>query len=140
MWNCPTTYQEYLKQNYDAQFLKSFNDLLNSNNEEAAASEAITFNWLRQNELNPKVNEDKAKGGADFICTYGENYNFIVEVTCIGQEELYKATGLSSIPRPTSVYKLPTSSVRQRVSGKTPQLSKYEIPTVLAITTFHGQA
>ncbi len=133
-------YQNHLEQNYDAQLLKSFNNLLTKDNEEAAASQAIIFNWLRQNELNPKVKEHISEGGADFICTYGENYAFIVEVTCIGQEALYKATGLSSIPRSTSVYKLPTHLIRQKVSGKTPQLSKYNIPTVLAITSFHGQA
>jgi hypothetical protein len=133
-------YQKHLEQNYNFQYQKSFNDLLYKNNEEAAISEAIVFNWLCQNNFNPQIQEDKSKGGADFICNYSRHYKFVVEVTCLGREELTKATGLHINPGQYSSPKTPVEMFRRRVSSKAAQLASYEMPRVLVITSLHDGA
>lgn len=131
-------YQEYLKLNCSEQHQKSFNDLLTKNHEEAAISEAVVFNWLCQNNLNPGVEENKSTGGMDFICSYNKKDEFVVEVTCLKREELAMSTGLSV--KKFGGFRMPTKEIRTRISNKAKKLSGYEMPRVLAITSLHDAA
>ncbi len=131
-------YQEQLKSNYNEQHQKRFNNLLTKSNEEGAISEAVIFNWLCQNNLNPEIKEDVSEGGTDFLCSYNQKYNFTVEVTCLKREELAKSTGLCF--QKFGGFKMPTKQIRTKISNKTKQLSGEKIPSVLAVTSLHDAA
>lgn len=133
-------YQKHLELNYDKNYQKKFDDLLTKDNEEAAISEAIVFNWLCQSEVNPKVKEDKSTGGTDFVCSYSPQYQFIVEVTCFGKKALTKATGCHELPVTNLAYKLPTSQLRTKIGSKADQVSPYKMPSILIITSLHQNA
>lgn len=136
--NIVTDYQEHIKENYNKNFQKKFNDLFTKNNEEAAISEAIIFNWLCQNNLNPEIKESKSNGGADFLCNYGKSYQFIVEVSCLTKDALTKGTGLRE---EGNMALTPASAMlRKKISSKVKQISPYQMPRVLAITSLHVNA
>lgn len=141
--NIVNDYQDYLKKSCSESLQKRFNNEFTRGNKEGAISEAVTFLWLKQLKLNPRVEEDSSIGGADFICTYKKNYDFIVEVTCLGVEALEnKSLGKEIIKTPGErikegqhlMIKLPLSSIRNKVRDKDKNLSKYSLPTVLVIT------
>ena len=90
-------YEKYLSDKHGSQELKRFTDRY-KNNEEAAISEAIIFNWLNYCKFNPELADDMSTGGADFICSPNQKSRFVVEVTCLGRQALTEATGLHMIP------------------------------------------
>lgn len=110
-------------------------------NDEAAVAEAVVFSWLCSIDLNPKYNEDDlGKGGADFTCKPPSFPAFVVEATSLGSGPLSNQT---SWPNQVKIgvqggpLSLPTDVLQSRVKQKVPQLSKYPMPRVLAILSFH---
>ena len=64
--NILTAFKSYIDDNYGKAYLKKFNDR-ERDNPEAAASEALVFNWLYGHAQNPALNDDLSTGGLDFI-------------------------------------------------------------------------
>jgi hypothetical protein len=142
-------YQNHLKQHCTIQLQTRFDNEFTKGNPEGAISEAVIFMWLSQINLNPEVKENENDGGPDFICKHN-NGEFIVEVTCFGKKALEDATLgkeelISSMERirdgESLTYKLPLTSIKSKLSSqKKRQLSRYNMPRVLAITSLHEWA
>lgn len=130
------SYRSHLKQKYGIGALRKY-EYLYDNNREAGVSEAIIFNWLCDMKQNPALLEDLSEGGADFICNQGKDSSFVVEVTCIGGQALLDKTGCHMLPGQLMALVSLTTSLRNRVARKTSQLSDYEMPRVLIITSLH---
>ena len=113
--------------------------LKNDQSSEGARAEAIVFSFLRSSFRTVKIAEDISSGGVDFHCISNQ-VEFVVEVTCLGTEAVANQSGIkNSIPKGGSAgsFGMITRMLRTRVSGKTNQLSGYQIPRILAITTEH---
>jgi hypothetical protein len=118
--------------------LKAFIDRYNAD-PEPARGEAVVFTWLSNIGLDPAVNEVPGTGGMDFLCRPPSGKDFFVEVTCIGNEAMAEQTGLP-LELENGVggaYGLGTEMLKQRVGAKMEQLSKGNLPRVLAITSEH---
>lgn len=118
--------------------LKSFVDRYNED-PEPVRGEAVVFTWLSNIGMNPTVNEVPGTGGMDFLCQPPSGKDFLVEVTCIGNEAMAEETHLP-LELENGVggaYGLPTEMLRQRVGAKMEQLSKAKLPRILAITSDH---
>lgn len=134
-----SSYQKHLGDKYGDPALKRFNRLYASN-EEAAISEAVVFNWLYRDRRSPEIKEDQTTGGVDFICKPDSYNQFVVEVTCLGRQAFTNATGCHMHPGQPMSLGSPTRILWQRVNDKARQLSGYEMPRVLAITSLHDGA
>jgi hypothetical protein len=131
------TYKEFLMVKYPSHF-RPFCRRLNSKPESAKA-EAVTFSLFRSVTEDVKVAEDVATGGADFLCLV-DNTDFIVEVTCLEGEAVAGQSGWpNEVPKGASAgsFGMITHMLRTKASKKAPQLSCYQMPRVLAITSEH---
>jgi hypothetical protein len=123
----PSHYQNYCKR-------------LNENNE-AAKAEAILFSFLRNTVDRITLAEDVSTGGVDFLCISNQN-QFMVEVTSLEAESVASQSGWpnSIINGAAGSFGMITHMLRTKVSSKTAQLSGYDMPRLLAITTEHVAA
>lgn len=137
------SYRNYLLHhqtlNPKQQALKRFDQRM-SCHAEAARAEAITFEYLRHNQLNPRILEDAGTGGVDFECEFWKD-RFVVEVTAFGDAAV---TAGSGVPEDIDDFgggylnmQAMTKMLRSRASNKSAQLSGYDRPRVLVIASQH---
>jgi hypothetical protein len=110
-----------------------------SNNSESAKAEAVTFSLLRHTMDDIKLAEDVSTGGADFLCT-SDQIQFIAEVTCLEAESVGAQSGWpNQVPQDGAAgwFGMITHMLRTKASSKTAQLSGYDMPRVLVITSEH---
>jgi len=111
------------------------------NNPESAKAEAVTFSILRSSFDDVKLAEDISTGGADFFCS-SNDVNLIIEVTCLEAESVAIQSGWKNRvpPDPNKTafsFGMITHMLRRKVSSKAAQLSGYNIPRILIITSEH---
>lgn len=121
--------------------VKSYNDLLNDKPKSAKA-EAVSFSFLDDKVDEVCVEEVTEKGGVDFRCQidYSE---FVAEITYLKAENVAGASGVKNeIPTESSVgsHRRITHLLRSKVSSKTKQMSGYDCPRILIITSDHVAA
>lgn len=105
---------------------------------EAARAEAVTFSWLRQQDLRPRPGEVIGQGGVDFLCTPDRKPAFAVEVTCLLTTTVSSASGLqhAAAPAVRSFSQITTKLLKEAIN-KAPQLADYQMPRVLVLATEH---
>jgi hypothetical protein len=93
---------------------------------QAARSEAVMFNILRQNRLNPRPAEIVGQGGVDFICEPTRKQPVVVEVTTLLIENVTKASGLQHpMPHGPGSFGLITTKLLHEAINKAPQMADY---------------
>lgn len=135
-------YRSHLAGDVGKKLLKRF-DLRLKTAPGAARAEAITFDFLIGERLEPKVLEDASTGGADFECvSYGER--FVVEVTALGDDAVTKSSGISDDLSGARAQYVDLNAMllqlRSRVSGKVKQVRSYALPAVVVIASAHPAA
>lgn len=131
------SYKYFLEVKYPHHY-KSYCTRL-KNKPESAKAEAVTFSILRSNFDDVKLAEDISTGGADFFCS-SNDVKFIVEVTCIETESVATQSGWQNEVPPNEnafSFGMITHMLRRKASAKVPQLSGYNIPRILIITSEH---
>lgn len=133
------SYKCFLEVKYPTHY-KSYCTRL-KNKPESAKAEAVTFSILRSNFNDVKLAEDIRTGGADFICS-SNDVTFIVEVTCIETESVVTQSSWKNkvphTPNKTAFsFGMITHMLRTKVSSKAAQLSGYNLPRILIITSEH---
>lgn len=134
------SYKDFLKVKYPSHYTLFCNRL--DSKPESAKAEAVTFSLFRSVVEDVKIAEDVVTGGADFLCS-AENVEFIVEVTCLEGEAVAAQSGWpNGVPEDGTggSFGMITHMLRTKASGKGFQLSGYEMPRVLAITSEHVAA
>lgn len=109
-----------------------------SNALESAKAEAIIFSLLNTMD-DVRLAEDVSTGGADFLCI-ADQIQFVAEVTCLETESVAAQSGWSNeVPQDGAAgwFGMITHKLRTKVSSKTAQLSDYNMPRLLAITSEH---
>ena len=133
-------YENVLNVNYP-EHVKRFRKQLRAEPESARA-EAVVFSFLKENTTDVKVEEHLVKGGVDFRCQKDDS-EFVVEVTCLTRESVSCASGLSDeVPQPRTVgsYERIPQRLMQEAVNKASQMSGYNCPRVLIITSEHLHA
>lgn len=135
-------YYRYLSRNADlashfVQFKKRLAD-----DPKAAEAEAVVFSLLRAEKLSPGLFEDVSTGGPDFRCTPQASGQFLVEVTSMDSNVVAHRSGLPAriTGSRAGAYGLITDRLLSEAKNKAPQLGRYKLPGVLAITTDHDFA
>jgi hypothetical protein len=126
--------------------LKSFQDRRRAD-PEAAMAEAIVFGMLQQLRLNPTIADEPGIGGGDFLCKYrpiifGDNgsWPLIVEATTLEPTAVERNSGWrNEVPDAITggPFSMITERITARASSKVRQLSRHEMPRVLAIVSSH---
>ena len=126
--------------------LKSFQDRRRAA-PEAAMAEAIVFGMLQQLRLNPTIADEPGIGGGDFLCKYrpiifGDNgsWPLIVEATTLEPTAVERNSGWrNEVPDAITggPFSMITERITARASSKVRQLSRHEMPRVLAIVSSH---
>ena len=111
------------------------------NNPESAKAEAIVFSLMRSNFDKVTLSEDISTGGADFLCI-SKGIEFIVEVSCVEAESVAAQSGLDEVPKNVSSgwFGMITHTLRTKASSKAAQVSGYNVPRLLVITSEHISA
>ncbi len=112
---------------------------LERNRLQSARAEAVTYFFLRSNNLRVENFEDPGKGGVDFVCR-GNSAEFLVEVTTLDSESISTHSGVKNeIPKEieASGYEMINNLIFRKAINKTKQLSGLPFPRVLAIATEH---
>ena len=133
-------YKCFLSVNH-SKHIKPFHNRL-QNNPESARAEAVVFSFLVDNHADVQLEEDLAKGGVDFRCKINRT-EFVVEVTHLDSESVTHASGLpDEIPKTGSGrhYSMITPLLRKKASDKASQMSEYNCPRILVITSEHPHA
>lgn len=131
------SYKIYLEVKYPSHLQNFCNRLKNSS--EGAKAEAIMFSVLRSNCDSVELGEDISTGGVDFLCDI-EGSTFLVEVTCLEAEAVTIQSGIKNEILENgnaNWFGTITRMLRTKASSKASQVSGYNIPRVLAITTEH---
>lgn len=129
------SYQRYLQAQYPVHYQAFCNR--EHANPESTRAEAAVFAMLRTQRVDVSILEDPSGGGADFLCTSLDG-SFIVEVTSLTDEPVAEQSGLSHVPTEScSSFGFLTHMIRTRASKKAPQLSRSQMPRLLAVTTEH---
>jgi hypothetical protein len=113
-----------------------------NDNREAGKAEALVFSIFRNIVDDIKLAEDVSRGGVDFLCTSGQS-QFVVEVTCLEAESVATQSGWPNEVAQDGTsgwFGMITHILRTKISGKTAQLSGYDMPRLLAITSEHVAA
>jgi len=110
------------------------------NERDAAASEAVVYSYLKAKGFEVKIGEIVGRGGVDFLCT-SEQGNLAVEVSHISRDSISRKSTwddiIPEVPFASSFHPI-TDKVKSKASKKTSQMSGYEMPRALFITTFHS--
>ena len=133
-------YERFLNLNHP-DHIKRFHERLHDQPESARA-EAVVFSFLKENTTDVKVEEHLVKGGVDFRCEK-DGSEFVVEVTCLDRKSVTHASGLPDEAHKTGSgrhYSMITPLLRHKTSRKASQMSGYNCPTVLIITSEHSYA
>ncbi|MCY3741724.1 MAG: hypothetical protein OXH00_11950 [Candidatus Poribacteria bacterium] len=106
----------------------------------SAKAEAVLFSFFDTKVDDVCLEESTEKGGVDFRCKIDET-EFVAEVTHLESENVACASGLKNeIESRVSSYKSITHLLRSKVSSKTKQMSGYDCPRILVITSDHQAA
>ncbi|MGD0662052.1 MAG: hypothetical protein ABSD38_28680 [Syntrophorhabdales bacterium] len=130
-------YKDFLRVKYPSHYTLFCRRL--DNNPESARAEGVIFSLFRSLVEDVKIAEDVVTGGPDFLCL-SENAKFILEVTCLEGEAVAAQSGWpNGVPEDGvgGSFGMITHMLRTKVSEKTSQLSGYEMPRALAITSEH---
>lgn len=131
-------YQHVLNNEYPDR-VKSYEGLL-KDNPASAKAEAVLFSFLDTKVDDVCIEESTEKGGVDFRCKIGETES-VVEVTNLELENVACASGLKNeIESSVGTYKRITRLFRNKAFGKTKQMSGYDCPSILVITSDHQAA
>ena len=111
----------------------------NQRHPEAARAEAVVFSFFKQNGYDIRV-EETPLGGVDFrVLT--ENSEFVVEVTSIRQQTFTKKSGVPPTLTPGEGYHSDPYTIayqiREEAREKEAQMSGYNCPAILVITSEH---
>jgi hypothetical protein len=137
------SYKTFLQVKYPTQYTTYCNRL--TSNPEGARGEAIIFSLLRTSLLRfslfnneVMIAEDTTTGGADFLVTSGQS-KFITEVSCLQAGSVASQSGIKNEVKDGSCvwFGLITHKLRTKVSNKAPQVARYKMPRVIAITCEH---
>lgn len=131
-------YKQFLKDKYHQQ-LKLYL-ALEDNDPDAATFEAICYSILRSRGLSVNIAEQKLTGGPDFFCS-GNGWQFVAEATTINTTSMENKTGMEndqSYVEGGFYRAYPT--VWQKLNQKVRQLSKYKLPGILVIGSFHSES
>lgn len=132
---------------FDSQYLRNWEKLLNADYE-AALCEAAVRRLLQSHGVTVQPNEDLAGNGPtgaeqrpDFRCT-GPQGEFFVEVTCLQIATVVEKTDLPHPFQPgiAQNYGSLNDAIFEKCRKKTKQCSKVDLPTLLAVGTFHSHA
>ena len=138
--NLVENYKHFLNVNH-SEYIKPFHNRL-QNKPESARAEAVVFSFLREIYTDVQLEEDLAKGGVDFRCKT-DGTEFVVEVTCLDSESVTRASGLPDETPETGsgrYYSMITPLLRKKASDKAYQMSEYDCPRILVITSEHPHA
>lgn len=133
------SYKIFLEIKYRAHY-QSYCRRLNENTE-AGKAEAVMFSLLRNTVDQITLAEDVSTGGVDFLCISDQN-RFMVEVTSLEAESVATQSGCPNVIADGTGgwFGMITHMLRTKVSSKTSQLSGYDMPRLLAITSEHVAA
>ena len=109
---------------------------------EAARAEAVIFSFFKQNGYDIRVEETPYVGGVDFrVLT--ENSEFVVEVTSISQNTVTERSGVPTKLTSGEGYHSDryavANRIRQEAFDKAIQMSGYDCPVILVITSEHPE-
>ena len=133
-------YQHYLDSKCPDR-VKSYSNLLYKQ-PASAKTEAVLFSFFDTKVDEVCLEESSEKGGVDFRCKI-EYTEFVVEVTYLEAEAVARESGMKNeIPTESSVgsHRRITHLLRSKVSSKTKQMSGYDCPRILVITSDHQGA
>ncbi len=133
-------YKNFLEVNYP-NHVRSFCRRLRDQPESARA-EAVVYSFFEANHLDVQVEEDVGKGGVDFRCKTGKA-EFVTEVTGLDPESVTCKSGVPNELPETSFgyhYSMITNLLRAKASQKAFQMSRYNCPRILVITSEHAEA
>jgi len=133
------SYRVFLEIKYPTHY-RNYCRRLNEN-AEAGKAEAVMFSLLRNTVDQINLAEDVSTGGVDFLCI-SDQKQFVVEVTCLEAESVATQSGWpNEIADGTGgCFGMITHMLRTKTSSKTSQLSGYDMPRLLAITSEHAAA
>ena len=113
-----------------------------NNHPEAARAEAVVFAFFNQNGYDIRVEETSNEGGVDFR-VQTENSEFVVEVTSILQKTFTEKSGVPTKFISGQIYRPDPYGVahhiRQEAFDKARQMSGYDCPAILVITSEHPE-
>lgn len=139
--NLVESYRNFLNVNH-SEHVKFFERRLCAEPESARA-EVVIFSFLKENLDNVRLEEDSIKGGVDFRCKT-DCTEFVVEVTCLVSGSVTRASRLPNNEMPETGsggdYRMITQLLRKKASHKASQMSDYDCPRVLVITSEHSHA
>ena len=133
-------YQSYLDTECPDR-IKSYHKLLNTQPASAKA-EAVSFSFFDTKVDEVRIEETSESGGVDFRCKI-DNSDFVVEVTHLEAEAVVRESGVKNeFPTKSSVgsHGWITPLLRKKVSSKASQMSGYNCPRILVITSDHQDA
>ena len=109
---------------------------------EAARAEAVVFSFFKQNGYDIRVEETPYVGGVDFrVLT--ENSEFVVEVTSISQNTVTERSGVPTKLTSGEGYHSDryavANRIRQEAFDQASQMSGYDCPAILVITSEHPE-
>jgi hypothetical protein len=134
-------FKRFLNNNHSEHF-NAFNQRYNDQ-PEAAKAEAVIFSFFNQNGYDIWVEEtSKNKGGVDFRVRT-ESSEFVVEVTSVSQDTFTKKSGVPTTFKSSKVFTVSSRGaarqIRQEAFDKAKQMSGYNCPAILIITSEHLQ-
>jgi hypothetical protein len=109
----------------------------------AARAEAAVFSWLSSARLAPALNEDRSRGGMDFLCLPGQTDSFLLEVTSLRKEAITAKSGWpEQLTEEAAAFSMVTPQISRSIQHKMPQLaaSPASVARVLAICLSHPGA
>jgi hypothetical protein len=107
---------------------------------DGARLEAVVYSIMRSFGLRVQIEEDPRSGGADFIC-HANSGSFVLEVTTIHTSAMERKTELEQ--NQTGVlggFYRPYPTLYKKLLDKAKQVSKYSLPRVVGVGTFHNEA
>lgn len=107
---------------------------------EAAAAEAITWDYLTPRLGTPSLADDPSVGGPDF-CFETPAGPVYVEVTNLSRDVVTRHTGLPDLPDGGARNYSPlTGLIKNKITQKAGQLGDHGAPMIVVVSTLHFQA
>lgn len=142
-----SSYSEYLHHGHPEN-AKRF-DQNRASDREAAVAEAVVFGMLQGFNVDPQINDEIKKGGADFICCASRGSlrrrlpqdRFVVEATSLSPDAVTNRSGIrNEVPDDIrgGAIGLVTRNICYKAKDKATQLGDYPMPRILAIASSHA--
>ena len=131
-------YQRYLQDRY-AEHAVQFEKRLSADKDGARFEAGVFFVMKHRFGLDVVNEEDTSSGGPDFLCSHpNSKQKFVLEATHLQSEGVTRRSRLPDRFRSgAQFYSLITHKLRETVSRKACQLSRWHGARVLAIGCFH---